>query len=118
MGEYFIRWNAARAFATYLDTHKHLCRERLVLELGAGGALPGIVAVRNGARKVCALRLCLTPHLLTVIQVIVTDYPDQELVENMEYNVKMNVPEHRRDRLSVQVPTFVTTALLGFDLDG
>lgn len=47
-----------------------------------------------------------------------TDYPDQELVENMEYNVKTNVPEHQRDRLNVQVPTFMMAALLGFDLDG
>ncbi|EDR08955.1 uncharacterized protein LACBIDRAFT_249330, partial [Laccaria bicolor S238N-H82] len=78
-------WNAARAFATYLDTHKHLCRGRLVLELGAGGALPSIVTATNGAGKV-----------------VVTDYPDRELVENMEYNVKTNVPEHQRDRLNVQ----------------
>jgi hypothetical protein len=48
----------------------------------------------------------------------VTDYPDRELVENMEYNVKMNVPDYQRDRLNVQVPSFMTTALLGFDLDG
>lgn len=47
-----------------------------------------------------------------------TDYPDHELVENMEYNVKMNVPELQQDRLNVQVPTFMTTALIGFDLDG
>ena len=47
-----------------------------------------------------------------------TDYPDQELVENMEYNVKMNVPELQRDRLNVQVPTFMMTALIVFDLEG
>lgn len=56
-----------------------------MLELGAGGALPSIVTARNGAGKV-----------------VVTDYPDRELVENMEYNVKTNVPEHQRDRLNVQ----------------
>ena len=46
------RWNASRSFATYLDDHTELYRDRAVLELGAGGGLPGIVAANNGARTV------------------------------------------------------------------
>ena len=45
-------WNASLAFASYLDEHETLYRDRFVLELGAGGALPSIVAAKNGARKV------------------------------------------------------------------
>lgn len=46
------RWNAARAFATYLDHHREMYVGMNVLELGAGGGLPGIVTVLNGAKKV------------------------------------------------------------------
>jgi predicted nicotinamide N-methyase len=48
----FRRWNAARAFASYLDQNQILYRERFVLELGAGGGLPGLVAAKNGAKHV------------------------------------------------------------------
>lgn len=51
------RWNASLAFASYLDDHPELYRDRHVLELGAGGALPGIVAAKNGAKRVGARRL-------------------------------------------------------------
>jgi nicotinamide N-methyltransferase len=66
-------WNAARSFATYLDNNTHLYMDSCVLELGAGGGLPGIVALKNGARKV-----------------VLTDYPDACLLENLEFNVAMN----------------------------
>lgn len=46
-----------------------------MLELGAGAALPSIIASANGATKT-----------------VVTDYPDQELIDNMEYNIKSNLP--------------------------
>ncbi|KIM79254.1 hypothetical protein PILCRDRAFT_823505 [Piloderma croceum F 1598] len=77
-------WNAARSFARYLDANPQLYRDQSVLELGAGGGLPGLVAAKNGARKV-----------------VLTDYPDRELIENLEYNVKKNIPVTAADRLSV-----------------
>jgi len=49
------RWNAARAFATYLDAHPETYQGRNVIELGAGGGLPGIVAALNGANTVCLM---------------------------------------------------------------
>ena len=52
-------WNAARAFATYLDVHPKLYQNRNVIELGAGGGLPGIVAALNGANTVCQQELII-----------------------------------------------------------
>jgi Lysine methyltransferase len=48
------RWNASRAFASYLTSHPDLYRGRYVLELGAGGGLPGIVAGLDGVGMVCS----------------------------------------------------------------
>lgn len=48
----YSRWNAARSFASYLDAHPELYRDKSVLELGAGGGLPGLVAAKNGAKLV------------------------------------------------------------------
>ncbi|KAK0448346.1 nicotinamide N-methyltransferase [Desarmillaria tabescens] len=44
-------WNSARSIATYLDNHPDLYTNGSVLELGAGGGLPAIVAANNGAEK-------------------------------------------------------------------
>ncbi|KAJ7594107.1 nicotinamide N-methyltransferase [Mycena floridula] len=65
-------WNAAIALASYLDAPENLelYRSLNVLELGAGGALPSIVAAKNGAAKV-----------------VITDYPDRQLIENIEHNI-------------------------------
>lgn len=41
-----------------------------MLELGAGAGLPSLVCALNGAS-----------------QVVVTDYPDAELIENLQYNI-------------------------------
>lgn len=56
-----------------------------MLELGAGGGLPGLVAAKNGASKV-----------------VLTDYPDADLIENLEYNVENNIPPSDRKHVSVQ----------------
>ncbi|KAF8321349.1 hypothetical protein DL93DRAFT_2213498 [Clavulina sp. PMI_390] len=79
-------WNAARCFASYVDTNSsYLCAGKNVLELGAGGALPGIVTVLEGARKA-----------------VLTDYPDPPLLDNISRNVQSNVPDALSDRVSVQ----------------
>lgn len=41
-----------------------------MLELGAGGGLPSLVCAMTGASKV-----------------VVTDYPDADLIENLRYNI-------------------------------
>lgn len=64
-------WNGARVVAAHFEADPALVRGRTVLELGAGAALPSIVAAVLGARKVVA-----------------TDFPDPDLVENMWRNVR------------------------------
>jgi len=79
-------WNAARSFASYLDRNaEKLCSGKAVLELGAGGGLPSLVSVLCGARRV-----------------VLTDYPDRELIENMEINVEKNVPDSLRHLVHVK----------------
>ncbi|KDQ17335.1 hypothetical protein BOTBODRAFT_64330 [Botryobasidium botryosum FD-172 SS1] len=79
-------WNAGIAFATYLDQNAAtFCQDKRVLELGAGGALPGLVAALNGAKKV-----------------VLTDYPDRALIDNIEQNVRTNIPPNQQDRVNVQ----------------
>ncbi|KAH8107413.1 nicotinamide N-methyltransferase [Phellopilus nigrolimitatus] len=99
-------WNAARAFATYLDRRVHLYRGKNVLELGAGGGLPGLVTALNGAGKT-----------------VLTDYPDAILLENLAYNVARNVPESLRAGVDVQgylwgapVASLLEVAPGGFDV--
>ncbi|GME25236.1 putative nicotinamide N-methyltransferase [Neofusicoccum parvum] len=56
-----------------------------VLELGAGVGLAGIVSTLVGAEEV-----------------VISDYPAPEILENLEKNVKTNVPETLRSKVSVQ----------------
>lgn len=69
-------WNASKVFASLFDKTPSLVKNKYILELGAGGALPSLVAALNGATKV-----------------VVTDYPDKELIDNIQYNVdQIGVP--------------------------
>ncbi|KAJ4351635.1 Protein N-terminal and lysine N-methyltransferase efm7 [Didymosphaeria variabile] len=64
-------WNAGRTVSDYLEERAHdLLHGKSVLELGAGAGLPSLVCALNGAKRV-----------------VVTDYPDAELVENLRYNI-------------------------------
>lgn len=86
-----------------------LCRDRTVLELGAGGALPSIIAVISGASKV-----------------VVTDYPDSPLIDNICHNVAENIHISLRDRISVEgyiwgqdtkpLRDFLPLGQIGFDI--
>ncbi|THU95606.1 hypothetical protein K435DRAFT_966334 [Dendrothele bispora CBS 962.96] len=67
-------WNSALCVSSYLDQNPQLCKDRFVLELGAGGGLPSIIAALNDAEEV-----------------VLTDYPDASLIDNMEHNVKQNI---------------------------
>jgi nicotinamide N-methyltransferase len=61
--------------STYLEEHADkLVKGKTVLELGAGAGLPSLVCALNGA-----------------YQVVVTDYPDAELVDHCEL-----LPEPRK----------------------
>lgn len=66
-----LLWNAGRIVAKYLEDHaKDLVQNRTVLELGAGAGLPSLTAAILGAQ-----------------QVVVTDYPDPDLIVNLRYNI-------------------------------
>ncbi|KAF7974101.1 hypothetical protein HWV62_13421 [Athelia sp. TMB] len=86
-------WNAARAFTTFLDENPQNYRGRNVLELGAGGGLPGIVAAKNGARKVKSSPFYQQGgkliHRATALKVVLTDY-DEPLINNLKDNIKAN----------------------------
>ncbi|KAL8725137.1 MAG: hypothetical protein Q9166_007541 [cf. Caloplaca sp. 2 TL-2023] len=68
-------WNGAQVVTDYLYDHaRDLVKGRTVLELGAGAGLPSIAAAIWGAK-----------------QVVVTDYPDEDLVENIRMNIDASV---------------------------
>ncbi|KAI6127015.1 hypothetical protein F5141DRAFT_1186259 [Pisolithus sp. B1] len=77
-------WNASVAVAEYLESNRDSVRGRFVLELGAGGGLPGIVSAQIGAEMV-----------------VLTDYPDRELIDNLTYNVDHNVSPTGRTKVDV-----------------
>lgn len=65
-------WQAGRIISDYLQEHRDgLLKEKTVLELGAGAGLPSLISAIYGAK-----------------QVVVTDYPDADLVENLRLNIK------------------------------
>ena len=58
--------------AQYLeDNVQELVKDKDVLELGAGAGLPSLVSAVRGARKV-----------------VITDYPDPDLIQNLQYNIE------------------------------
>ncbi|CAN8097895.1 unnamed protein product [Discula destructiva] len=63
-------WNGARVISDYFQVNPDVVRGKTVLELGAGAGLPSIVAAVQGAKKV-----------------VMTDYPDVDIVEVMWKNI-------------------------------
>ncbi|QPG94465.1 Protein N-terminal and lysine N-methyltransferase efm7 [Epichloe festucae Fl1] len=63
-------WNGAKLVSDYFERVPSRVRGRSVLELGAGAALPSLVAGILGAEKVVA-----------------SDFPDPDLVANMQKNI-------------------------------
>ncbi|KAK3349898.1 nicotinamide N-methyltransferase-like protein [Lasiosphaeria hispida] len=63
-------WNGARVVAAHFEASPDLVRGRSVLELGAGAGLPSIVAAALGAAKV-----------------VMTDFPDPDLLQTMWRNI-------------------------------
>ncbi|KAK8136530.1 nicotinamide n-methyltransferase [Apiospora sp. TS-2023a] len=63
-------WNGSRFVSQWIETHVPLVKGKTVLEIGAGGGLPSLVTAHLGARKT-----------------VVTDYPDQDLIVNINKNI-------------------------------
>ncbi|KAG7087235.1 hypothetical protein E1B28_013216 [Marasmius oreades] len=92
-------WNSAICLASYFEENESLCNDRSVLELGAGGGLPSIIASLNGARNV-----------------VITDYPDAALVNNMQHNVDHNISDEQvRQNIVVKVEIAVMLAWMRAD---
>lgn len=65
-----LLWNAGKLTTDYIDENRdRYITGKTVLELGAAAALPSLVAALSAAK------------------VVITDYPDPELIENIQYNV-------------------------------
>jgi EEF1A N-terminal glycine/lysine methyltransferase len=112
-----LLWQGGKLLANYLETHATtlLSPSSTVLELGAGAGLPSLVCAKLGAQKV-----------------VVTDYPDPDLIENLEYNISANIPvEEGKERnisalgylwganpapLLSHIPTTTSSEAQGFDL--
>jgi len=62
------RWNAARALARFLQCNPKLYAGQTVLELGAGGGLPGLIAAKCGAQKVRVFLLYKLNALFSIHQ--------------------------------------------------
>ena len=71
-------WPGALVLADYLDANAaELCTGKTVLEFGAGGGLPSVVAAKLGASRVCS-----------------TDYPANDVAENISRQFLANgVPQ-------------------------
>ncbi|CAH6719861.1 protein N-terminal and lysine N-methyltransferase Efm7p [[Candida] jaroonii] len=69
-----LLWNAGKYTADYLYNHSELVENKRVLELGAAAALPSVVCGMKNASVV-----------------ISTDYPDPDLLGNIQYNVDNSI---------------------------
>ncbi|KAK2766386.1 nicotinamide n-methyltransferase [Colletotrichum kahawae] len=63
-------WNGSRVVSDYFEADPSRVRGRTMLELGAGAGLPSLTAGILGAKRV-----------------VVTDFPDVEIVQTMQKNV-------------------------------
>ncbi|KAJ5106055.1 hypothetical protein NUU61_003402 [Penicillium alfredii] len=86
-----LLWNAGRTSAHYIEDHTdRLIRNKDVLEIGAAAGVPSIVSAIQGARTT-----------------VMTDYPDPDLVGNMQYNADLSAhliseSPHAQRRLYVE----------------
>ncbi|KAJ1743989.1 Protein N-terminal and lysine N-methyltransferase efm7 [Coemansia sp. RSA 989] len=88
-------WNAAKVFAKHLDLHKEYVKNKTVLELGAAGALPSMIAAANQAERV-----------------VITDYPDNSLLDNIRKTTELNFPAN------AERPSIVVAGhKWGYDID-
>ncbi|EME32050.1 Protein N-methyltransferase NNT1 [Galdieria sulphuraria] len=88
-GQYL--WNGAVLLADILSGEAPIpsvdiqVHNNRVLELGAGAAVPSLMAALRGASHV-----------------LITDYPDKELVENIKYNVTEYLPMEIQKNVKVE----------------
>ncbi|KAF4554980.1 Lysine methyltransferase-like protein 7 [Elsinoe fawcettii] len=103
-------WNAGRVISNHIEENADtLIQDRNVLELGAGAGLPSFICALRGANVV-----------------VVTDYPDADLIENLRVNIdsvktkQANVNLHACGLLwgadVGEVKSFLPDGIDGFDI--
>ncbi|KAI9862733.1 MAG: hypothetical protein M1813_004229 [Trichoglossum hirsutum] len=101
-------WNAGVQLAELVsgDDQMWCVRGKRVLELGAGSGLAGIIGALAGAEEV-----------------VISDYPAPEILQNISINTSRNIPLAIQPRVSVQghvwglfTDKFSTTAMGKFDV--
>lgn len=86
-------WNGSRVISEYFETNPAEVRGRTVLELGAGAGLPSLVSAVLGARRV-----------------VMTDYPDVEIVQTMWRNIDECALLPRANKTSSETPAAAAAA--------
>lgn len=66
-----LLWNAGRVSAQWIEQNRDYIKDRTVLELGAAAAVPSLLAS------------------LVARNVVITDYPDPNLIQNIQYNIDL-----------------------------
>ena len=66
-------WPGSKVLADVLDQNPTFCKDKIVLEIGAGAALPSLVASALGARSI-----------------VITDYPEISVLENISELITRN----------------------------
>ena len=69
-------WNAGIVVAKYIESNQIMFKNKSVLEFGAGAMLPSLVSAISGASIVVS-----------------TDYPESSLLDTMQHNAILNVPD-------------------------
>ncbi|KAI9715365.1 MAG: hypothetical protein M1812_006010 [Candelaria pacifica] len=81
-----LLWNAGRVISEYIEEHvDDLAKGKNILEFGAGAGLPSLVCALRGARRV-----------------VITDYPDPDLIENLRCNISNTVQTADSGRISAE----------------
>lgn len=103
-------WNAGRVSSDYLEQNaERLVKSRDVLEIGAAAGVPSIIAAVKGARTV-----------------VMTDYHDPDLVDNMRHNAAaaaalipadshLHVAGYKWGADTEEIMSFLPDAAAGFD---
>ncbi len=90
-------WNAGRITSTYFEKDPSIVKGKTVLELGAAAGVPSMISSKLGAKKV-----------------VVTDYPDNSLIENLAWNIEHcdSSPQENGDWEKKPLPNIVAEGYL------
>ena len=80
-------WPGAVKCADFLRKHPNICKNKYVLELGAGAALPSLVSLALGASRV-----------------VITDFPNESILDNIKRMVTQNKFTYLLGHASRNVP--------------